>query len=60
MRVGDVNEVRTLVWIGVVLAVAMLATLVAAHERHYSKRSLYLLKRRVQALEDLIEEDRLA
>lgn len=53
-------ESRTVVLLCALLVTIVLAGLVAAHERHYSKRSLYLLKRRVQALEDLIEEDRLA
>jgi len=53
-----VSDLKTLAWVGLVLAAIMVAALVSAHERHYSKRGVFLLTRRVEALEDLIREDR--
>ena len=56
------NEGRTLmlaVGLASVLGFILLAALVAAHERHYAKRSLFLLTRRVEAIAQLLREDRM-
>lgn len=52
------NELRTIAWVGLVICVLAVASLVAAHERHYSKRRLILLEAEVRALRQAFIEDR--
>ncbi len=52
------TELRVIIAVSAALAIIMLASLVAAHEKHYAKRRLIHVDARLKALETIIFEDR--